>query len=564
MPKLKAQDEVQEKEASHIELERSKAIPGKMSGPERFARMLLKAPSSEEGASGRSGISERAFTMRRIQRAVGNTMAMRFAASPAFSSTIQTKHLLQSKLTIGQPGDMYEQEADAAASRIASGKPVDPLSRTSSGGAPKLLNQRLEEETEDSSSERKTDPDTAERAISRSCAGAPLCPMMRERMEESFGADFSDVRVHTGQAAHEAAQALNARAFTHENHIYLARGESANDSSLMSHELAHTIQQSGKLLRLKDRSIPTGGSRSRINAPDLSAESGSDTLWRCPDFRQTLRLRQRFAYIGEDGTFQSHNFSPDLNSSIRSWLARRMRVFTDVANVDSVLRDLLTEFRRAHRVLGARVALRRGQRYTYAARIDLSGGTVEISDVRINDFSPTAERVLSRLASFPPMQWEPGGACTTDFCRWVIETTETPAPPLAATTNLNCWEAILLAAHYAGVVSWQWLHNLYDRYHSRGDIAFADMLSRGRRRVYAPPRHAPVRGDIVFFWTGNHLSHVGLATGRLNPRGASPEVLAFQGQYHEPRPPVRARVEEPGVRLSAGGRMRIEYARPPW
>lgn len=243
MPKLKAQDEVQEKEASHIELEQSKAIPDKISGPQRFARMPLKASSSEEGASGCSGISERAFTMRRIQRTVGNTMAMRFAASPASSSTIQTKHPLQSKLTIGQPGDMYEQEADAAASRIASRKPVDPLSRTSSGGAPKSPNQRLEEKNEESSSERKTDPDTAERALSRSCAGAPLCPMMRERMEESYGADFSDVRVHTGEAAHEAAQALNARAFTHGNHIYLARGESAGDSNLMSHELAHTIQQ---------------------------------------------------------------------------------------------------------------------------------------------------------------------------------------------------------------------------------------------------------------------------------------------------------------------------------
>jgi hypothetical protein len=464
---------------------------------------------------------------------------------------------------------MYEQEADAAASRIASGKPVDQLSRTSSGGAPKLLNRRLEEETEDSSSERKTDPDEAEQAISRSCAGAPLCPMMRERMEESFGADFSDVRVHTGEAAHEAARTLNARAFTHGNHIYLARGESAKDSSLMSHELAHTIQQSGRSLRLKDRNIPTGGGRSRINAPDLSPESGSDTLRRSPDFRQTLRFRRRFAYTGEDGTFQSHNFSPDLSTGIHSWLARRMRVFVhEERPIDALVRRLLTSFRRAHRVLGERVALRRGRRYTYAARIDFSGASVAITDVRVNGLSPTAELVLRRFESFPPMQWEPtsspGAGCATDFCNWVMEDTETPAPALAAATTLNCWEAILLAAFYAGVVSWQWLHNLYDRYHSRGDVAFANMLSRGRRTGYSPPRRVPVRGDIVFFWTGNHLSHVGLATGRLNPRGASPEVIAFQGRYEEPRPPVRARVEEPAVRLSAGSRVRIEYARPPW
>lgn len=252
MPKVKAQDEVQKKVSAPLSLERNKAMPDKMSNPQRLALMPMREPFSEEGDNGRSGIAKRAGTMRRIQRTVGNTVAVRIAASPAPSSLPPIKHLIQSKLTIGQPEDMYEREAEAASSRISAGRPVDHVSRMTSGDFSLKMNRQPEEEEdenaqrqehEESSPEKKTDVDTAEKAISRSCAGAPLCPMMRQRMEESFGADFSDVRVHTGEAAQEATQALNARAFTSGKHIYLARSESANDSGLLGHELAHSIQQ---------------------------------------------------------------------------------------------------------------------------------------------------------------------------------------------------------------------------------------------------------------------------------------------------------------------------------
>jgi len=533
-------------------------------------------------------------------------------------SRCQSSLPFQAKLKIGQPNDIYEQEADRVADQVMRmpdpvvQRELSPLAADPSCGYPEeklqtrplalqisplVQRQPVEEEEEDLQAKPATGLTSIQRVpmkegeelIQAKTAGeatheaAPAVdasiqslrgggrPMSKAELnffEPRFGADFTDVRVHSDGVADNLARSVKARAFTLGRDIYFGLGKYRPNTSagrlLLAHELTHTIQQSGKSLRSMDWNIPIGSSRRRITAPNVSLESGSDTLRRSPDFRQTVRLRRSFTYVGDDGTFQSHNFSPDLSDGIRSWLARRMRVFTNVVSVDSVLRDLLTAFRRAHRILGARVALRRGQHYTYAARIDLSGGSIQISDVRINNFSPTAERVLSRLTSFPPMQWEPAGACATDFCLWVIDTTETPAPPLATTTTMNCWEAILLAAYYAGVVSWRWLHNLYDRYHSRGDAAFANMLSRGRRTRYSPPRYVPVRGDIVFFWTGNHLSHVGLATGRLNPPGQSPEVIGFQGRFTAPSPPVRARVEPPATRLSGGGRMRIEYARPPW
>ena len=76
--------------------------------------------------------------------------------------------------------------------------------------------------------------------------GAPLEPAVRERMESSFGADFSDVRVHSGGGAAESAQAVNAHAYTVGNEIVMGDGQaqgSAGHERTLAHELTHVVQQ---------------------------------------------------------------------------------------------------------------------------------------------------------------------------------------------------------------------------------------------------------------------------------------------------------------------------------
>lgn len=85
----------------------------------------------------------------------------------------------------------------------------------------------------------------AEDAIARKSAGSPVNPSLRRALEPRMGADLSAARVHQDSSANEAAGALNARAFAHGNDIYLARGESENDTRLMAHELTHVVQQTG-------------------------------------------------------------------------------------------------------------------------------------------------------------------------------------------------------------------------------------------------------------------------------------------------------------------------------
>jgi len=60
-------------------------------------------------------------------------------------------------------------------------------------------------------------------------------------MEARLGADFSDVRVHTGEAARASAAGVGARACTSGDHVVI--GEGGADKHTLAHELTHVIQQ---------------------------------------------------------------------------------------------------------------------------------------------------------------------------------------------------------------------------------------------------------------------------------------------------------------------------------
>jgi hypothetical protein len=79
--------------------------------------------------------------------------------------------------------------------------------------------------------------------------GSLLPEETRAYMELRFGADFSGVRVHTGDEATQLNRKLSAQAFTHGQDIYLGEGRYAPSSSagkrLLAHELTHVVQQGG-------------------------------------------------------------------------------------------------------------------------------------------------------------------------------------------------------------------------------------------------------------------------------------------------------------------------------
>ena len=77
--------------------------------------------------------------------------------------------------------------------------------------------------------------------------GSPLSDEVRGFMEPRFGADFSSVRVNTGNQAVQMNQELGAQAFTHGSDVYFGAGKSPGNNELTAHELTHVVQQTGLL-----------------------------------------------------------------------------------------------------------------------------------------------------------------------------------------------------------------------------------------------------------------------------------------------------------------------------
>ena len=98
---------------------------------------------------------------------------------------------------------------------------------------------------------------------SRQGAGQELDPDTKAEMEGAFGHDLSEVRLHTDSAASDAADSLNAKAFTMGTDIYFSDTHSGDLSStggkeLLAHELAHVMQQSSGKVDLPGDSVKMG------------------------------------------------------------------------------------------------------------------------------------------------------------------------------------------------------------------------------------------------------------------------------------------------------------------
>jgi Domain of unknown function (DUF4157) len=89
--------------------------------------------------------------------------------------------------------------------------------------------------------------------------GAPLPLTVRRFMEPRFQANFSNVKIHTGDKSAQLNRQLNAQAFTTGNQIFFGKNkfqpETAEGKELIAHELTHTIQQGEVVQRSEDVTV---------------------------------------------------------------------------------------------------------------------------------------------------------------------------------------------------------------------------------------------------------------------------------------------------------------------
>lgn len=183
---------------------------------------------------------------------------------------------IQPKLSVNQPGDDYEKEADHTADRVmrmpdtkAAGffRPAAGVMRKCKCEEEAMFQRKSREYDEEKIVQRKcsaceekeklhrkeaagSEPEVTP-AVSQTLAssGHAMDSGTLEFMEGRFGYDFSQVRIHNDAQAHESSNDIQALAYTHQNHIAFGEGQyqphSEEGRHLLAHELTHVIQQTG-------------------------------------------------------------------------------------------------------------------------------------------------------------------------------------------------------------------------------------------------------------------------------------------------------------------------------
>ena len=263
------------------------------------AQLAVKKPEVKSGNSAiyrrksdhSPSLSSTAERILFLQRTIGNQAVQRMVRSGA----------LQAKLSIGQPGDVYEQEADRVADAVMRmpepemQRQVEEEEETLQAKPlaeeiTPLVQRQVEPEEEEEELQAKTTsgrisevtPNLESRILSLKGGGQPLAKSEKYFFEPRFGYKFSMVQIHTNTDSDNLNRALNSRAFTNGKDIFFRNGEYLRGSStsreLLAHELTHVVQQTGELqLSSKTALIQRQGKKEEGEATPAVAEAAKTT-----------------------------------------------------------------------------------------------------------------------------------------------------------------------------------------------------------------------------------------------------------------------------------------------
>ncbi|MGB3074848.1 MAG: DUF4157 domain-containing protein, partial [Chitinophagales bacterium] len=164
---------------------------------------------------------------------------------------------LQFKLTIGSPDDPLEHEADSMADKIMRMPEHNFIQRKCSDCKEeddrKIRRKPLAsfiQRKESSSGAVASDVISSQINASKG-RGSSMSGDTHAFMQNRFGSDFTDVKIHTNSEAVQMNRDLNAKAFTVGSDIYFNEGQynpgSDEGKHLLAHELTHVVQQTGIL-----------------------------------------------------------------------------------------------------------------------------------------------------------------------------------------------------------------------------------------------------------------------------------------------------------------------------
>ena len=150
----------------------------------------------------------------------------------AAKSTFFTKHhhandpgqksaFFQAKLSVNEPGDKYEQEADSVAASVVNQPTQKSIIQQKQSQSEKEKKKKIiPVQAKPDGSGAAASPQVSSKIENSAGKGNPLPQKTLNEMNSSFGTDFSGVKIHHDNEANMLNQELQAQAFTHGNDIY--------------------------------------------------------------------------------------------------------------------------------------------------------------------------------------------------------------------------------------------------------------------------------------------------------------------------------------------------------
>ncbi|MFO0127495.1 MAG: DUF4157 domain-containing protein, partial [Pseudanabaena sp.] len=247
--------------------------------------------------------------------------------------------MIQAKLSIGEPNDKYEQEADATASKVVQQinspmqdqsvqkqesmeeeeelqmKPISSIQREAAIGEEEELQMKSLVQRRENFGGGEASTNLESSVQSARSSGQSLDPNLQEKMGQAMGADFSSVKVHTDSQSDQLNKSIQAKAFTTGQDIFFRQGEyspsSTGGQELLAHELTHVVQQNGNTVQR----------RKKVQMkPDLQLHQEEDEVQMKPD----LQLHQEEDEVQMKPDLQLHQeedevqMKPDLQLKAES------------------------------------------------------------------------------------------------------------------------------------------------------------------------------------------------------------------------------------------------------
>jgi hypothetical protein len=213
----------------------------------------------------------------------------------------ETNLCLQTKLTVGAPDDPFEKEADSVADSImrmpqqnfAQRKCTECEKEEKEQVQLKPISQNISDRIQTGEGAASSASNSINnKIISSKGNGQSMDSNTQSFMQNSFGADFSNVKIHTDSESIQMSRELNAKAFTTGNDIYFNVGQYQPNSNsgkhLLAHELTHVLQQSPNeastsVIQRKETVVPEMDS-----VPEWKASGDREFQWQNKGLRDII------------------------------------------------------------------------------------------------------------------------------------------------------------------------------------------------------------------------------------------------------------------------------------